>query len=90
MAASTMEAMAAGCLPVVSDLPSQDLIEPGVNGFRVRPHDTKALEQALLSALSDADLRSRAVSINLARVAAAGSLDDNAAKLEQLFYELVD
>jgi glycosyltransferase involved in cell wall biosynthesis len=90
MAASTMEAMAAGCLPVVSDLPSQDLIEHGVNGLRVRPGDVRALQQALFAALSDADLRDRAVSINLARVAAAGSLDDNAARLEQIFYELVD
>ncbi len=89
MSASTMEAMAAGCLPIVSDLPSQDLIEEGVNGLRVRPGDTAALEQALLTALTDADLRSRAVSVNRARVAAAGSLDDNVARLEELFYELV-
>ena len=68
LAVSTMEAMAAGCFPVVSDLPSQDgFISDGENGLRVRVGDVAGLSAALGRALSDAQLRRPAIESNRAK-----------------------
>ncbi len=54
-AVSTLSAMAAGCFPVVSDLPTQqEWIEDGVNGFRVPAGDVATLAQRLGDALDNA------------------------------------
>jgi glycosyltransferase involved in cell wall biosynthesis len=46
---SVLEAMAHGCVPVVSDIPSgiPELVKDGVNGFRVRVGDTEAFAARL-------------------------------------------
>ena len=62
---STLSAMAAGCFPVVSDLPTQEeWIEDGVNGFRVPVGDVAALARRLGDALENAALRRDAASRN--------------------------
>jgi glycosyltransferase involved in cell wall biosynthesis len=62
---STLSAMAAGCFPVVSDLPTQEeWIEDGVNGFRVSAGDVATLAQRLSDALDNAALRRDAASHN--------------------------
>jgi glycosyltransferase involved in cell wall biosynthesis len=46
-----LEAMASGCVPVVSDLPSgiRETVENGVNGFRVAPGDITGFADAIIS-----------------------------------------
>lgn len=87
-ALSTMEAMAVGALPVVSDLPSQDWIEDGENGLRVPPRNVDALAAALLRALREHELRFRAIAVNRVRVQMEGSLTRNMLALEKHFYRL--
>lgn len=88
LAASTMEAMARGAFPVVSDLPSLDgFIEDGVNGLRVTP-GVDQVAAALERALVDDGLRRQAVSINRGKVEEEGRLSSQAERLEALFYEL--
>ena len=86
---STLEAMAAGCFPVVSDLPSQDgMIEDGVNGLRVPAGNVAALAAALSRALSDPALRKSARAANRALAEAEGRRDRNILALERHFYRL--
>jgi glycosyltransferase involved in cell wall biosynthesis len=89
LALSTMEAMAVGALPLVSDLPSQTWIEDGENGLRVPPRDVEALATALLRALQEHELRFRAIAVNRVRVQMEGNLTRNMLALEKHFYRLV-
>lgn len=90
MAASTMEAMARGCFPIVSDLPSQDgFIEHGVTGLRVSAGDVETLAAAMQRALVDDGLRRAAVEPNRKRVEAEGRLEAQAAALEARLLQMV-
>ncbi|HEY8173782.1 MAG TPA: glycosyltransferase, partial [Dehalococcoidia bacterium] len=61
-----LQAMAAGAFPVVSDLPTQrELIDGGVNGFRVPLHQPDVLAARIDDAIADTDLRPRAAEANL-------------------------
>ncbi len=86
---STMEAMACGAFPVVSDLASQDgWITHRVNGLRVPVRDEAALARSLELALSDAELRRGAVAVNRAKVEAEGDLEKNMLVMERHYYRL--
>ncbi len=62
---SLLEAMACGCFPIAGDIESlREWITPDVNGFLVNPADPFTLAEAILAALGDADLRSRAARQN--------------------------
>jgi len=53
-----LEAMACGCFPVAGDIESlREWIIPGQNGLLVDPRSPGALAQAIITALSDAQLR---------------------------------
>lgn len=55
-----LEAMAAGCAVVASDIPANaEMICDGINGLLVPPGDTPALTRALRSLLADRELRER-------------------------------
>ncbi len=86
---STMEAMAAGAFPVVSDLASQDgWITDGENGLRVPANDVDALAGALRRALTDSELRRSAVGPNRRKVEADGRREQQMLGLEKEFYRL--
>jgi len=89
LAASTMEAMACGAFPLVSDLPSQDgWIIHHVTGLRVPVRDVRALADSLHVALLDNDLRRAALAPNRAKVEAEGSLTKNMLVMERHYYRL--
>jgi glycosyltransferase involved in cell wall biosynthesis len=90
LAISTLEAMASGAFPVVSDLPSQDWIEDGVNGLRVPSGDVYTLARALGDAFSDEGRRRQAALANRARVASEGRNRTNMLQMEALYYRLVE
>jgi glycosyltransferase involved in cell wall biosynthesis len=84
-----LQAMAAGCFPIVSDLPTQrELIEDGVNGFRVPLHDRRALAERIRRALSDPALRRRAADTNRQIVEARGLNENEMARMERLYLRL--
>jgi glycosyltransferase involved in cell wall biosynthesis len=81
--------MAAGALPIVSDLPSvHGWIEDGVNGFRVPPRDIDALASAMLRALNDHELRRSAALYNRRLVEARGLREPNMLLMERYYYRL--
>ena len=86
---SNLSAMAAGCFPVVSDLPSQEeWIQDGVNGYRVPLGDVAALAQRLGDALEDGDRRREAASLNRKLVEERGLWEENALEMERLYQRL--
>ena len=65
-----LEAMACGSFPVVGDIESlREWITPGVNGLLVNAGDPGGIADAVILALEQEDLRSRAEEINLRLVA---------------------
>jgi glycosyltransferase involved in cell wall biosynthesis len=84
-----LQAMAVGCLPIVSDLASQqELVEDGVRGLRVPVRDVDALAGAIERALEDHELRRAAVDLNRAFVEEYGVLETNLARMEGWYYRL--
>ncbi|MEJ5313638.1 MULTISPECIES: glycosyltransferase [Anaerolinea] len=62
---SLLEAMAAGCFPVVGDIESiREWITPGVNGLLVPPDRADQTAEAIVMALENTDLRVKAREIN--------------------------
>ena len=85
-AVSTLEAMAVGCFPIVSDLPSQEeLVRQGENGFRVPVRDAGALAERIVEAMERPDLRRRALEQNRELVKQRGLLEENMARMEELY-----
>jgi glycosyltransferase involved in cell wall biosynthesis len=61
-----LEAMASGCFPVSGDIECvREWITHGTNGLLCDPSDPSSLARAMLRALGDAALRSRAAEVNL-------------------------
>ena len=70
-AASLLEGMAAGSLPIVSDLPAnRSWVTGGVNGLVVPVDDVVALAEAMSRAAADQELRLAAAAVNRERIAA--------------------
>jgi glycosyltransferase involved in cell wall biosynthesis len=89
LALSTVEAMAAGCFPVVSDLPSNEgWIRHGVNGLVVAPGDVSGLAGALYESLTNAGLRRSAVAPNRAKAESDGLRERNMLLMERHYYRL--
>jgi glycosyltransferase involved in cell wall biosynthesis len=85
-AVSTLEAMAVGCFPIVTDLPSQEeLVRQGENGFRVPVRDAGALAERIVEALGRPELRRRALELNRELVSQRGLLEENMARMEELY-----
>jgi glycosyltransferase involved in cell wall biosynthesis len=84
-----LQAMASGCFPVVSDLPTQhELIDDGVNGFRVPLHRPPALAGAITRALADDDLRRSAAEVNRRIVEQRGLNETQMLRMEELYLGL--
>jgi hypothetical protein len=87
---SLLEAMACGCFPVVGDIESlREWITPGVNGLLVDATDPQALAEAMLTALSDPDLRKRAGKENARRIAASAEYKRCMATAEAFYRKLI-
>jgi glycosyltransferase involved in cell wall biosynthesis len=86
---ATLCAMAVGCFPVVSDLPTQEeWIDDGVNGFRVPTGDVAALARRLGDALENAALRRDAASRNRRLVEERGLWETYVPQMETLYRRL--
>jgi glycosyltransferase involved in cell wall biosynthesis len=85
-----LQAMAAGCFPIVADLPTQrEWIDDDANGLgngiRVPVGQPAALAAAIQRALADAELRRSAAETNAGRVRERGLNDTQMARMEELY-----
>lgn len=84
-----LQAMAAGCFPIVSDLPTQqEWIDDATNGFRVPLHRPDLLADRLRQALDDDALRRSAAERNAAIVRERGLNEHEMAKMEEHYLRL--
>ena len=87
---SLMEAMAAGAFPVVSDIEAnREWIRDGENGLLFPLDDPAALADSIERALGDEALRSSARQANRRIARESFTWDAIAARLEELYYQLV-
>jgi glycosyltransferase involved in cell wall biosynthesis len=90
ISASLLEAMASGCLPIVTDLPGNRLwVKDGANGFLVPVGDWKALADKLLEAWQRPEWRAQAAAFNVAEVRDRASASVNIAKFVDVYRRLV-
>ncbi|MHA3702948.1 glycosyltransferase [Jatrophihabitans sp. YIM 134969] len=82
------EGMAAGCVPVASDLPGVREVA-GPTGILVPPGDAAAIRNALTSLADGSDLLAALATASIAR-AEALSVDANGARHEQVFRRALD
>jgi glycosyltransferase involved in cell wall biosynthesis len=86
---SLLEAMAAGCFPVVSDLEAnREWVASGSTALLFPPGDAGALVDCLRRAVADAALRDTAAARNRATVQARATWEANMASVEALFARL--
>jgi glycosyltransferase involved in cell wall biosynthesis len=86
---SLLEAMAAGCFPVVTDIPAtRQWLEAGAEGIAVPLDDAVALAAAIIAAARDAARRARAREVNRQVVLAKGLWRDNMRRSEEAFAAL--
>ncbi len=87
---SLLEAMAAGCFPVVTDIPAtRQWLDAGAVGLAVPLDDADALADAVVRAARDVALRRRAREVNRNVVLAKGLWEDNMRRSEEAFAEVV-
>jgi glycosyltransferase involved in cell wall biosynthesis len=85
-----LEAMASGCFPIAGDIESlREWIIPGENGLLVDPIDPLALSRAILTALNDDDLRSKAARYNIQLIADKASYQVVMKSAERFYKSLV-
>lgn len=90
ISASLLEAMASGCLPIVSDLPGNRLwVKDGANGFLVPVGDSMALADKLREAWRRPEWRARAAAVNVAEVREHASAGVNVARFVDAYRRLV-
>ncbi|HVP39526.1 MAG TPA: glycosyltransferase [Candidatus Saccharimonadales bacterium] len=79
---SLLEAMACGCLPVVTAIPgNQEWITEGSSGLLFAPGDARALAHQLERALDDELLREQVASFNRRRLEAVPAFEERVARL---------
>jgi glycosyltransferase involved in cell wall biosynthesis len=84
-----LQAMAAGSIPIVTDLPTQrEWIDDGVNGFRVALHRPDLLAERIRRALDDEPLRRAAAVRNAAIVEERGLNEHEMLKMEAHYRRL--
>jgi glycosyltransferase involved in cell wall biosynthesis len=82
--------MAAGVVPVASDVPSgtREVIEPGSTGLLARPGDTAGFADAIARLAADPSLLARMSEAAVARVASRHSLEAFGAAFYSLLEDL--
>jgi len=86
---SLLESMAYGCFPVVGDIESmREWVQSGTNGLLVDATDVHSLADAMVQAISQPALRTKAAKYNAALIVERAAYLPNMARVE-MFYQTV-
>jgi len=86
---SLLEAMACGCFPIVSDIAgNREWISDGENGFLFKVGDTAELTKRIESAMSNFDIRKKAIARNFKLIEEKAVWENNMAEVESEFEKL--
>ena len=84
-----LEGMACGCFPTAGDLESiHEWITPGENGLLFDSNDEQSIANAIIHAIENKNLRSKAAGLNQEIIAARAEYKSNMVKAEA-FYRLI-
>ena len=87
---SLMEAMSCGLPPVISDIPAnQEWVQHGLNGFLWQTGDSKALANCIIMLLRNPKQAEAFGKLNREIVVQEADYEDNMAKIEGYYKELV-
>ena len=85
-----LEAMACGCFPVAGDIESvREWIIDGVNGLLCDPASPKSLAQAVVRAIEDVELRTKAARYNRQLILERADYDKVMARAEAFYREVI-
>ena len=83
---SLLEAMACGCFPVAGDLESiREWITHGENGLLFDSNDPRSIANAILAAIGNKTLRTRATGLNQEMIAARAEYKHNMQRVEEFY-----
>jgi glycosyltransferase involved in cell wall biosynthesis len=86
---SLLETMACGCFPVVGDIESMhEWVQPGINGLLVDATDAHSIADAILQAISQPALRTKAAKYNAGLIAERAAYLPNMARVERFYKEV--
>ncbi len=79
---SLLEAMAAGCFPIVTDLPgNREWVEPGKNGLLFEPGNAGELAEKMIFAVTHPELVDEAIRYNKSLIQKRANFEENVKKL---------
>ena len=86
---STIEALSCGLIPIVNDVDGQrEIIKDGFNGFLIKPHDIKSIEEKILLLAKDTELKNKMAKNAKESIDHTFSIDHMIKQHEQLYLSL--
>jgi glycosyltransferase involved in cell wall biosynthesis len=86
---SLLEGMACGCFPIAGDLESiREWITPGTNGLLIDPSEPQALAEAILQAINQPVLRTKAAGHNAVLIAERAEYTRTMARAEEFYRQV--
>jgi glycosyltransferase involved in cell wall biosynthesis len=87
---SLLETMACGCFPVVGDIESmREWVQPGINGLLVDATVAHSIAAAIVQAISQPALRTKAAEYNAALIVERAAYLPNMARVETFYTNLI-
>jgi glycosyltransferase involved in cell wall biosynthesis len=87
---SLLETMACGCFPVVGDIESmREWVQPGINGFLVDATVAHSIADAIIQAISQPALRTKAAKYNATLIIERAAYLPNMARVEKFYTDLI-
>jgi glycosyltransferase involved in cell wall biosynthesis len=87
---SLLEGIACGCFPAAGDLESiREWITPNENGLLFDANDPRSIADALISAIENKNLRSKAAGLNQEIIASRAEYKSNMLKAEELYKQVI-
>jgi glycosyltransferase involved in cell wall biosynthesis len=87
---SLLEGIACGCFPAAGDLESiREWITPNENGLLFDANDPRSIADALISAIENKNLRSKAAGLNQEIIASRAEYKSNMLKAEEFYTQVI-
>jgi glycosyltransferase involved in cell wall biosynthesis len=87
---SLLEGIACGCFPVAGDLESiREWITPDVNGLLFDSNEARSIAKAIVGALENKNLRTKAAGLNQTMITARAEYKHNMQKVEEFYRKVI-
>jgi glycosyltransferase involved in cell wall biosynthesis len=87
---SLLEGIACGCFPIAGDLESiREWISPAENGLLFDSNDPRSIANAILTAIENKNLRTKAAGLNQSMITARAEYGQNMQKAEEFYRKII-